>query len=189
MAQQSGTGIARAGKRRWGYDCGQVDAFLDRAHRLYDGEGVQLTQQDIQSVSFDLAKGGYVIAQVDAALVRLERAVVDRQTAWELSHSGRVAWRARTEELYRRIADHLERPAGSRFSEGRPKAPSYDRRQVDRLADRIREHAAQELGLESAGHGGRRDSAKADALDAAAVAGSAFPQRRGRKGYDERQVD
>ena len=30
------SGIARAGKRKWGYDPAQVDAFLERAHALYD---------------------------------------------------------------------------------------------------------------------------------------------------------
>ena len=44
------SGIARAGKRKWGYDPAQVDAFLERAHMLYESEGVQLTQHDIQNV-------------------------------------------------------------------------------------------------------------------------------------------
>ena len=79
------SGIARAGKRKWGYDPAQVDAFLERAHALYDSEGMNLTQHDIQNVSFDLRKNGYVIAQVDAALGRLERAVVDKQTLAYLS--------------------------------------------------------------------------------------------------------
>ena len=45
-----------AGKRKWGYDPAQVDAFLERAHALYDSEGMNLTQHDIQNVSFDLRK-------------------------------------------------------------------------------------------------------------------------------------
>ena len=90
MAHQDGadkgaSGIARVGKRKWGYDPDQVDAFLERAHALYDSEGMNLTQHDIQNVSFDLRKNGYVIAQVDAALGRLERAVVDKQTLAYLS--------------------------------------------------------------------------------------------------------
>ncbi len=48
MAQQPETeknasGIAHAAKRKWGYDAEQVDAFLERAHMLYEGEGAQLT--------------------------------------------------------------------------------------------------------------------------------------------------
>ncbi|MFY1812010.1 DivIVA domain-containing protein, partial [Bifidobacterium bifidum] len=53
MAHQDGadkgaSGIARVGKRKWGYDPDQVDAFLDRAHALYESEDAHLTQQDIQ---------------------------------------------------------------------------------------------------------------------------------------------
>ena len=90
----------------------QVDAFLERAHMLYEGEGAQLTQHDIQNVSFDLVKGGYVIAQVDAALARLERAVVDKQTTWEISQHGRVAWKAQTESLFRQLDAHSKREHG-----------------------------------------------------------------------------
>lgn len=35
MAQQSEASIPRAGKRKWGYDPGQVDEFLEHAHALY----------------------------------------------------------------------------------------------------------------------------------------------------------
>ena len=100
------SGIARAGKRKWGYDPAQVDAFLERAHALYDSEGMNLTQHDIQNVSFDLRKNGYVIAQVDAALGRLERAVVDKQTTWEIAQHGRVTWKAKTEKLYHEVQNH-----------------------------------------------------------------------------------
>ncbi|WP_055426915.1 DivIVA domain-containing protein [Bifidobacterium aesculapii] len=186
MAQQSEAGIPRAGKRKWGYDPAQVDAFLERAHALYDSDGAQLTQRDIQNVSFDLSRGGYEIAQVDAALTRLERAVVDKQTAWEISRNGRIAWKAKTEELYREIVKHLDRAAGERFGSGKPHTPSYDRKQVDKLADQIADKAAAELGMDGVS---RKDVRDLDKLDAEAVANAVFTQRRGRKGYDERQVD
>lgn len=114
------SGIARAGKRKWGYDPAQVDAFLERAHALYDSEGMNLTQHDIQNVSFDLRKNGYVIAQVDAALGRLERAVVDKQTTWEIAQHGRVTWKAKTEKLYHEVQNHAERNERERFKSGAP---------------------------------------------------------------------
>ncbi|MBW3083700.1 DivIVA domain-containing protein, partial [Bifidobacterium phasiani] len=191
MAQEpengrNASGIARAGKRRWGYDPTQVDAFLERAHTLYESEGAQLTQQDIQNVSFDLRKNGYVISQVDAALARLERAVVDKRTTWEITRNGRVAWKAQTEELYRSIARHASRAARERFGDGKPKAPSYDRRQVDRLVDQIVDKAAAELGLDGVTEA---DVRKLVDLNASSVANVIFTQRKGRRGYDERQVD
>ena len=186
MAQQSEASIPRAGKRKWGYDPGQVDEFLEHAHALYDGDGVQLTQRDIQNVSFDLTRGGYVIAQVDAALARLERAVVDKQTACEISQHGRVAWKAQTEDLYHDVARHVGRANGERFSSGKPHVPSYDRKQVDKLADRIVDKCAAELGIDGIS---KEDVKGFDKITAEAVANSVFTQRKGKKGYDERQVD
>ena len=191
MAQESETernasGIARTAKRKWGYDAQQVDAFLERAHMLYEGEGAQLTQHDIQNVSFDLVKGGYVIAQVDAALARLERAVVDKRTTWEISQHGRVAWKGQTEDLFKKLDAHAEREQGERFKPGEGKNPSYDRKQVDRVIDKCLTKAAGELGIEKVSE----EDAKAIAdTNSQSVANVVFTQRKGKKGYDERQVD
>ena len=40
-SERNASGIARTSKRKWGYDSEQVDAFLERAHMLYEGEGAQ----------------------------------------------------------------------------------------------------------------------------------------------------
>lgn len=185
-AGRNASGVARTGKRKWGYDPAQVDAFLERAHKLYESEGVQLTQHDIQNVSFDLVKGGYVIAQVDAALSRLERAVVDKQTTWEISQHGRVAWKAQTEALYRQLNEHADRKAGERFKPGEPKTPSYDRKQVDRIIDQSMAKAASELDLEKLS---REDAKHLVDLNSTSVSNVIFTQRKGKRGYDERQVD
>lgn len=183
---ESKSGIARAGKRKWGYDPAQVDGFLERAHALYDSEGAKLTQRDIQDVSFDVAKNGYVISQVDAALSRLERAVVDKQTTWEISQHGRVTWKAQTEKLYQEIAKHAERAERERFRSGNAKQPSYDKKQVDRLIDQIVDKAAASLGVDGVNP---EDVRKLADLNANAVNNVVFTQRKGKKGYDERQVD
>ena len=180
------SGIARAGKRKWGYDPAQVDAFLERAHALYDSEGMNLTQHDIQNVSFDLRKNGYVIAQVDAALGRLERAVVDKQTTWEIAQHGRVTWKAKTEKLYHEVQNHAERNERERFKSGAPKQPSYDKKQVDRLVDQIVDKAAAALGVDGVTEDDVRSLAD---LNANTVNNVIFTQRKGKRGYDERQVD
>ena len=185
-SERNASGIARTSKRKWGYDSEQVDAFLERAHMLYEGEGAQLTQHDIQNVSFDLVKGGYVIAQVDAALARLERAVVDKQTTWEISQHGRVAWKAQTESLFRQLDAHSKREHGERFKPGEGKEPSYDRKQVDRIVDQCLTKAAGELGVEEVSED---DAEKLVDLNSQTVANVIFTQRKGKKGYDERQVD
>ncbi|MFR9114299.1 MAG: DivIVA domain-containing protein [Bifidobacterium bifidum] len=191
MAHQDGadkgaSGIARVGKRKWGYDPDQVDAFLDRAHALYESEDAHLTQQDIQNVSFDLSKGGYDITQVDAALSRLEQAVVDKQTTREITEHGRVAWKAQTEELYRQVCEHADRGTGERFARGHDRRPSYDRKQVDRLIDQIVDKAAAGLGVDGVSE---QDVRKLADLNSGAVSNVVFTQRKGKNGYDERQVD
>ncbi|NEG89739.1 DivIVA domain-containing protein [Bifidobacterium aerophilum] len=185
-AERGGSSIARASNRKQGYDTGQVDAFLERAHALYDSDESALTQQDIQNVSFDLAKGGYDIAQVDAALSRLERAVVDRQTASQIAEQGRVAWRAQTEELYRQIAEHASRAPRERFRDGQKKRPSYDRKQVDSLIDDVVDKAAASLGVDGMD---AKDAERFANVTAASVSNAIFTQRKGKRGYDERQVD
>ena len=184
--EKNASGIAHAAKRKWGYDAEQVDAFLERAHMLYEGEGAQLTQHDIQNVSFELVKGGYVIAQVDAALARLERAVVDKQTTWEISQHGRVAWKAQTEDLFKKLDAHAEREHGQRFKPGEGKNPSYDRKQVDSVIDKCLTKAAGELGVEEVSEADAKAIADTNSQTLSNVI---FTQRKGKRGYDERQVD
>lgn len=184
--ERGGASIARAFKRKWGYDADQVDAFLERAHALYESDEATLTQRDIQNVSFDLAKGGYDIVQVDAALSRLERAVVDKQTTRQIGEHGRVAWKAQTEDLYRQLASHASRVHGERFNRGQKKRPSYDLKQVDRLIDDVIDKSAAELGVD-----GTSDQLpkKLQELKSSDVSNAVFTQRKGKRGYDERQVD
>lgn len=185
-AQGNGTNIARVGKRKWGYDSQQVDEFLENAHRLYESAEPRLTQKDIQDVSFGLRKNGYAVGQVDAALARLERAVVDKQTQWEISQRGRVAWRGQTEAMYRKFMNHCDREENERFKSGVSNNPSYDKKQVDSLLDQLAEKLTLELGEDSS-HA--QESGDLVDLTPNRVSNVVFTQRKGSKGYDERQVD
>ncbi|EFA23701.1 putative DivIVA domain repeat protein [Bifidobacterium gallicum] len=182
--------LPRVSKRKWGYDPVQVDEFLEQAHACYEQPGIQLTLGDIQNVSFDLVKGGYRIDKVDQTLSRLEKAVTDKQTDVEVTTNGRVAWKAQTENLYRRLLAHAERADGQRFAPGEQRMPSYDRKQVDSLIDSIMDTAELEL-QEEGGHGSITADPAADGqrISAATVANTVFTQRKGKKGYNERQVD
>ncbi|PJM73681.1 cell division protein DivIVA [Bifidobacterium primatium] len=187
-ADRNGASIARAGKRKWGYDVGQVDSFLERAHTLYEDAEPKMTQEDIQNVSFALEKDGYVISQVDAALNRLEKAVVDKQTQWDVNTTGRVAWRATTEQLAHSLYPRAKRPAKERFAPGADKRPSYDRKQVDRLVDQIVEKIRHELGETRQHQSDAAARAEAE-LTSVKVSNVIFTQRKGKRGYSERQVD
>lgn len=185
-ATGQGPVIAKAGKRKWGYDVAQVDAFLARAHALYESDKPELTQHDIQTASFDLVKDGYAIAQVDAALSRLERAVVDKRTSWELAHGGRVPFKVHSEEMLSSLKAHYLREPKQRFKPGEGKHPSYDRKQVDRVVDQVIAKASSALG--------EQGSLPADAKElldvtASRISNVIFTQRKGKRGYDERSVD
>lgn len=191
VAKRGASAIEYAPKRKWGYDAGQVNAFLEHAHHLYEGEGNQLTQSDIQNVSFDLKKGGYIIEQVDAALSRLERAVIDKQTQWELSHLGQDAFRTQNEDLFSAIARRAERDHGARFADGMRSQPSYDRKQVDSLIDQITSRCSAQLGHDDGRLGALKEFETDDLADvtSSTVSNVIFTQRKGARGYDERQVD
>ena len=180
--------IARSGKRKWGYDTKQVDAFLERAHSLYESQDPDLTQEEIANASFDLCKNGYIITQVDAALSRLERVISDRQTSLELARVGVDGWTTRMVSLQAELAAHAGRTSGSVFRRGDPGMPSYDCKQVERLIEQILNKTSDLLNLQEGRKAGS-DKPKNTDITADRVSNVIFTQRRGGKGYDERQVD
>lgn len=187
-AERRSTMLDREKKRKLGYSVEQVDAFLEKTHALYEAPEPRLTQEDIQRVSFDLEKGGYVIDQVDAALSRLETAVVDKQTQWDIEHEGRVAWRGRTAQLAQTLYARADRPDKERFSKGEQGKASYDFRQVDRLVVRSIDAIRRELGDDGA-RANASEARKGDDVTSAMVSGAVFTRRNGSHGYDERSVD
>lgn len=183
---RNASGMERVGKRKLGYNVAQVDAFLERAHTLYESDEARLTQQDIQEISFDLERNGYVIGQVDAALSRLERAVVDKCTEQEISECGRVSWKARAEELYRKLLKHAQRDYRERFDNGASRRPSYARKQVDIMVDQALDKIALMLGHELEWE---TDENTLNDINSTYVSNVIFTQKTGKHGYDERQVD
>lgn len=186
--EHNGSTLARAGKRKWGYDTSQVDEFLERVHALYEEDEPKISQSDIQNTAFSLQKNGYVISQVDAALHRLENAVVDKQTQWDVAQAGRVAWQAQTQSLAQTLLPRASRAAKQRFADGPARKPSYDRKQVDRFVDQIMGKLNRELGFDEQPQD--NETAQADSqITASSIANVIFTQRKGKRGYAERQVD
>lgn len=186
--EHNGSTLARAGKRKWGYDTSQVDEFLERVHALYEEDEPKISQSDIQNTAFSLQKNGYVISQVDAALHRLENAVVDKQTQWDIAQAGRVAWQAQTQSLAQTLLPRASRSAKQRFADGPARKPSYDRKQVDRFVDQIVGKLNRELGFDEQPQD--NETAQADSqITASSIANVIFTQRKGKHGYAERQVD
>ena len=187
--QMRGNRLPLADKNKWGYDIDQVDEFLDRAHQLYDAPQPQLNQEDIQNVLFTLVRGGYDIEAVDRALLRLEQAAVDKQTSYEISSEGRVAWRTKTVQLAQTLMPRANADNGYRFADGHGKEPSYDRKQVDSFVVNAVTRICDELGIEYPQAVSSSNFDSDEDFTPRYVSTILFTQRKGDRGYDEGQVD
>lgn len=130
----------RSDEKKSGYRTEQVDAFLDRARRSYDGspvEGEPVTAAELRTVSFDLQKGGYSARFVDAALDRLEDVFFERERRQQLRDHGEDAWRERVRELALEIRGRVTQPKGKRFRRSSVITSGYKRTQVDAFLDKV----------------------------------------------------
>ncbi len=165
------TTFPSAGRRERGYDPDQVDAFLRDARRCYDDEADRsLTSETIRRVSFDMRRGGYSAAAVDRVLERLEDAFAVRERDRTVARVGADAWNAEARRAAQEILDRVSRPTGERFDRAGFLTTGYDRREVDRFADRVAKYF--------------RGTKPMSVDDVRTVA---FHPRRG--GYREAQVD
>jgi len=163
----------RVRRSRRGYDVEQVEDFLEEARRAYTadpGTPTVVTAGSIRRTAFSLQKGGYSTEAVDAALERLEDAFSARERDRGVGDRGEDAWFSRARASAQEILDRLARPSGERFARVGLLTGGYDRRDVDRFADRVAEYFQD----------GR-------SMTVEEVRTVAFRPRRG--GYREAQVD
>jgi DivIVA domain-containing protein len=126
-----------------GYDVEEVEEFLDDARRAYNavpGAAVVLSAEDIRHTGFRMRKGGYVPAQVDAALERLEDAFATRERERAQAAAGEEQWYADTRHLAKELLDRVSRPERGRFRRVGPLTTGYHPDDVDRFADRVRRY-------------------------------------------------
>lgn len=196
--------IRLVSKSKWGYNIAQVDEFLNRAHSLYVSPGPGMSQEEVQLVTFDLQKGGYSFAQVDAALIRLGLAIVDKHAQRDIAEEGLNAWIGNTRALALTLQPRAEAADGRRFRKGSYGIPSYDKGQVDAIVRKAWFNIASTMGILTtlSGAGNPRKLPKSmkkkgeikrintkDALRSVEVMNTLFIQRRGPSGYDEASVD
>ena len=148
-------------KKARGYDVTQVDDFLARARDAYNltaddsdpavernadipgsspDHGAELTAHAIRHTAFSMHKGGYVPAEVDAALERLEDAFAARERELAVTEIGADAWAERAQATGAVIQARLERPRGHRFGRTSVLAVGYRRADVDRFARRLEKY-------------------------------------------------
>ena len=126
--------------KKTGYNRKQVDEFLDRARRSYDGvenADNSITAANLRKISFDLQRGGYSVRFVDAALDRLEDVFFEREKRAALRTYGDEAWLRALEVQARELRNRLEAERGHRFKRTGPFTHGYKRGEVDLFLDRI----------------------------------------------------
>lgn len=126
-----------ADPKQLGYDQSAVDVFLDRARQAFQGTDTSLTSADLRTVVFPLVKGGYVPAEVDSAVERLEDTFAEREREARVREVGIDQWNAEARELAQEILNRVGRARRRRFRRSGPFAYGYNVDDVDAFADRI----------------------------------------------------
>lgn len=156
--------------RTRGYHPAAVDTFLQAARSAFENDADDLTAEDVRVASFPLVKGGYAVAEVDAALGRVEDALAARARDRAVRSQGAGAWVEQARSDAQVILDHLARPERRRFARTGVLTFGYRVDEVDHVASRIVRYL--------------RDG---EPLTAEQLRSAAFRMQRG--GYREEQVD
>lgn len=131
--------FTRAGTFKYGYHRKQVDEFFDRAKHTYSDSAenaaheTAVTEADVREAGFKWVRNGYKASEVDAALDRLERALLQRERADVMNTSGESVWLDRTYSQAESLYPRMLRPAGVRFADA--KKYGYAKTEVDKFLD------------------------------------------------------
>src|SRR5690606_25880206 len=119
------------------YHRSAVDTFLEAARGAFEDDRDDFGADDVRAASFPLVKRGYRIADVDAALGRVEDAFAARARARAVREVGVDAWVAGARREAQQILDHLSRAPRHRFARTGGLTFGYRVEEVDHVADRI----------------------------------------------------
>lgn len=159
-----------ASGRTRGYHRTAVDTFLAAARDSFEAGADDLSAADVRVASFPLVKGGYDIAEVDAALGRIEDALAARRRERAVRTEGAEEWVVHARSEAQVILDHLGRSRRHKFARTGFLSFGYRVDEVDHVAARIVRYL--------------RDG---DELSVEQLRSAAFRMQRG--GYREEQVD
>ena len=154
-----------------GYLVSQVEEFLAHAKEQYlNPEVSEMDVKTIRAMRFDLARDGYSISAVDAAMEKLEDVFASRELAKLRNLIGPEAFSLETAEVENLIAARATRKKGKHFKRRVWPNRGYSVKQVDLLCSQVAAHLA-----------------KSETLSLRDVRIAVFKSRRG--GYAEHQVD
>ena len=154
-----------------GYDIEEVDDFLRRAKDAYNGPLTPAFDENtVRNAAFSRARGGYVPAEIDDALDRLEAAFVQKRRALVVADRGEKAWLNTTYQDAKSLYPRFFRPAGQRFADA--DGWGYSKSDVDALVDRLSDYFDGKV-----------------ELSAKNIRDAVFSPAKGSSAYDEAVVD
>ena len=128
----------KAKRRVWGYQVAEVDELISKARSQYQNPELNLVSAaSLRTLQFTMARGGYSVSAVDAAIDRLEEIFSDREIQSELQHLGEYSLRDRYEKLRHSLLERLDRPKRKRFKRAGLFLKGYHPKQVDSFCERI----------------------------------------------------
>ena len=152
----------------------QVDTFFGEARSAYEARPGSaednLTEETVRNAAFDLVVDGYQTAHVDAALDRLEAAVVKRRRTQFVASKSEDEWMGQAVERATTLYPRLQRPASERFADAQ--GSGYSKESVDALCERLIDYFE-----------------NGTPISAQQVRLATFPAARGASAYDEAVVD
>lgn len=169
-ARSTAAAFPETSGRERGYDKRAVDEFLANARDAFERDDETMSAGEVRVAAFPLARRGYAIGPVDAALARVEDAFAARERERAVSQEGSHAYVSEVRSEAQVILDRLARPRGHRFDRVSALRYGYRVDEVDLVADKVADYLAT---------GG--------SVQVEQVRAVAFRMQRG--GYREAQVD
>lgn len=140
--------FSRAGKRKRGYEPGQVNEFLVFAKEQFaQPESQLLTAESVRATRFKLEKDGYSVSAVDAAMEKLEDVFAGRELERTIQVIGLQEFKDLFQEGQALLANRLAMRSRRRFKRRSFPYRGYNRRQVDNFCSQVATHLDQSAEL------------------------------------------
>ena len=154
-----------------GYAKDEVDDFLHKANEAYVGPLTpNFDENTIRNAAFHRQRRGYLPADVDEALDRLEAAFIQKRRSLVVADRGENAWLNTTAQDAKSLYPRFFRPAGQRFADA--DGWGYSKSDVDALVDRLSDYFDGKV-----------------ELSAKNIRDAVFSPAKGSSAYDEAVVD
>lgn len=127
--------------KKLGYAVAEVDQLISTARSVFANPSAAVDDEAfIRHAQFTLAKGGYDIASVDAALDRLDDSYSEQLAKAQVTRLGYSAAQERASHLREALLNRIQRGAKKHFESSGALRLGYQKKQVDSALSAINAH-------------------------------------------------